>query len=395
VDGKVDKSPRELQEEDVLTLIRLGRAEGPTLEYKGELYERNERGSKEFLLDVCSMANSVGGYIFIGISELREDGQATGVPDPDAPMGLDEGNPEQILMEYEARILDCIDERILTESSPIYLSNGSYVLVFRVPNSLSKPHRVSYKGQTYFPARRERQRYHLTATEIKELVMRTASRIEIAEAQLQSALDLNPSNAEAPTLTVAVVPVFTRNFAVDFRIPGTVEALAQLDLTAQGNQVRRVPTHSIEGLVRVGPSRAYVVLGHSGLLRLSVELQSAGEMRHPSFVPLHIDYFARGIASGCGSIYASAGLTAPVLFGISLRIPTQCLASYRNQPWEDPVLINPFAMVYPSLVLDSLTDNIDNRIRPICDLVHQSLQEPSSRAFKADGTWRDLENSRR
>ena len=225
--------------------------------------------------------------------------------------------------------------------------------------------------------------------------MRTASRIELAESQLRSALDLNPSNAEAPTLTVAVVPVFTRNFAVDFRILGTVEALAQLDLTAQGNQFRWEPTHSIEGLTRSGPSRALVVLGHSGVLRLSVALQSAGEMGHPSFLPISIDYFARGIASGCGTIYTAAGLTAPVLLGIALRIPTQCLASYGDQPWEDPVLLNPFTKVYPSLVLESLTDRVDNQIRPICDLVHQSLGEPNSRAFNAEGNWTGWGNPRR
>jgi hypothetical protein len=391
----MDKAPREMQEEDILTLVRLGRAEGPTLEYKGDLYEPNERGNKELLLDICSMANSNGGYIFIGISEQREDGQASGIPDPAVPLGLEITNPEQILTAYEARVLDCIDERLQTESCAIPLASGRCVLVFRVPNSLSKPHRVSYQGHTYFPARRERQRYALTATEIKDLVMRTASRIEIAEAQINGALDQNPSSAQAPTVTIAVVPVFTRNFALDFRLPQIVDTLAHLDLTAQGDEINRTPTHSVDGLTRIGPANTRVVLRHDGLLRLTVELQSAGVMGRPSFFPINIDMYVRGIASGCGEIFTAAGLSAPLLLGLSLRIPVQCFASYGNGPWDDPAAVNPFTKVYPLLTLDSFTDRVDYQIRPLCDLVHQSLGEPNSRAFNDEGIWRDLGNRRR
>jgi hypothetical protein len=383
----MNKAPRELQEEDIVALVRLRRAEGPMLEYKRDLYEPNERGSKEFLLDVCSMANSLGGYLFVGISEQRENGQATGVPDPDVPPGLEVANPEQILAEYEARILDCIDERLLIESHAIPLATGRYVLAFRIPNSLSKPHRVHYRGHSYFHARRERQRYPLTATEIKDLVMRTASRLEMAEAQLQAALSRPTANDQAPTLTIAVVPVFTRNYAVDFRRAQIVDALARLDLTAQRQQVRREPTYSVDGLTRTGPAGALITLGHSGLIRLVVELPSAGVNGGQSFNPIVIDMYVRGIASGCGSIYTAAGLTAPVLFGLALRISTQCFKSY-GRFGDDLAVVNPFSKIYPSLTLDSFTDRIESQIRPICDLAHQSLGEVNSTAFDAGDNWR-------
>lgn len=41
-------------------------------------------------------------------------------------------NPEEILAEYEARILDCIDERLLIESHAISLASGRFVLAFRI-----------------------------------------------------------------------------------------------------------------------------------------------------------------------------------------------------------------------------------------------------------------------
>ena len=41
-------------------------------EYKSALYEDNDRGRREFLLDVCMFANSSGGILLIGVPERRE-----------------------------------------------------------------------------------------------------------------------------------------------------------------------------------------------------------------------------------------------------------------------------------------------------------------------------------
>jgi hypothetical protein len=383
----MNKAPRELREEDIVELIRVGRSEGPMLEYKGALYEARDRGNKELLLDICSMANSAGGYLLIGISERRENGQSTGVPDLEAPLGIEIENPEHILASYEARILECIDERLSVESHAIRIGNERFVLAFRIPNSFSKPHMVKYQGHTAFPARRERQRYDLTATEVKDLVMRTASRIEVAEAELQVALSQGMGQPESPTLTIVTIPVFTRNFAVDFRSSRISEEFARLDLTGQGHGERREPAHSVEGLTRTGPGPgARLTLAHNGLLRLVVPIPGQSFMGNRSFNPIVIDLYARGIASGCGNVYAAAELSAPALLGVGISVPNSTIAWYGDE-WSSPASVGPFNKIYPSLILNSLIDRIDSQIRPLCDLVHQSLGETSSPAFNGQGDW--------
>ena len=47
--------------------------------------------------------------------------------------------------------------------------------------------------------------------------MRTASRIDEVEKEILRALSREVEEHEYPTLTVALIPVFTRNFAFDFR----------------------------------------------------------------------------------------------------------------------------------------------------------------------------------
>lgn len=371
-------------EADIQDLVRAGRTEGSTLEYKAVAYETNHNGSKEFLLDICSFANSVGGYLFIGVHERRENGNGTGAPDPDAPLGVEVTNHEQLLAAYEARVLDCIDERLLVESHAIPVANGRVVLAFRVPNSLSKPHRVRYNGHTAFPARRERQRYELTATEIKDLVMRATSRIELAESQLLEILD--HSLFATASMNVAVAPIFTKNFALDFRRAQIADRLSRMDLTAEGRHVRSETFHTINGLTRTGPAQANVVLQHNGILRLAVPLPMNAYHNEPTFNPIVIDLYARGIALGCAQLYAETDLSAPMLFGISLQFPTQ-VTRWNQGLYDDPVRLDAGFKTYPSLILNSITENIDAQIRPLCDLVHQNLGEAFSPSFDEEGNW--------
>ena len=70
--------------DDVQALVDTGEAERDDLEYKAELpdWTKKGEGKKEFLKDVCAMANDRGGWLVYGVSELEdEDGKNTGVPD--------------------------------------------------------------------------------------------------------------------------------------------------------------------------------------------------------------------------------------------------------------------------------------------------------------------------
>ena len=108
-----DRRLRDIIEADVRQIIAAQLEEHLQLEYKSALYPDNERGHKEFLQDICMFANSGGGILLLGISERRDEGgQPTGLPDPDAPLGLDASNPEAVLQAYDARVVASIEERL-------------------------------------------------------------------------------------------------------------------------------------------------------------------------------------------------------------------------------------------------------------------------------------------
>ncbi len=62
-----EKPLRDVTEDDLHRMIGAGLEEHLTLEYKGDLYDENDRGRRELLLDICMFANAQGGLLLIGI----------------------------------------------------------------------------------------------------------------------------------------------------------------------------------------------------------------------------------------------------------------------------------------------------------------------------------------
>ena len=58
---------RDIGEADVRRLVESGLEEHLQLEYKSELYDDNDRGRREFLLDLAMFANTAGGVVLIGV----------------------------------------------------------------------------------------------------------------------------------------------------------------------------------------------------------------------------------------------------------------------------------------------------------------------------------------
>lgn len=242
------KRLKNLDEKDIRQLVTSGEAEHLYLEYKAEQYDNGHAGRRDFLLDICMFANAQGGLLLIGVPEQRDEkGQPTGLPDSAAQIGIEIENPELLLQSYDGRIASCIEERLAVESHAIAVTDGHYVLAFRVPDSIRKPHCVRFDGHIYFPSRRERNLYHMDVREIKDLSMRTASQLERAETLGRKAI--TPSTAlSKPLLMTALVPVFFREFLVDLKNDAVYQAFARIRLSKYDPPLG-LPKFGMEGLL--------------------------------------------------------------------------------------------------------------------------------------------------
>src|SRR5437899_3178998 len=108
----------------ILDLISSAVREGRSLDYKEVLPGNSDSEKKEFLADVSSFANTVGGDLLIGIAESNGiPTHLTGVPTEDL---------DKEILRLDSIIRDGIDPRIRYQIKPVQMSGSSPVLVIRI-----------------------------------------------------------------------------------------------------------------------------------------------------------------------------------------------------------------------------------------------------------------------
>ena len=381
-----DKRLRDVTEADVQQVVNSGLEEHLQLEYKSALYADNDQGNRESLQDVCMFANAGGGILLIGVSELRENNQPTGTPDPNVALGVELPNPEQALLAFDARVVTGIQERLPLELYPIPVANNRYVVAIRVPNSLSKPHRVLYQGRVNFPSRRERQKYEMDVREIKEMVMRTASRLEEAERKLTVELESVRPRNDPPSLIIGTIPVFWQNFMVNVRSPEVIEAVSHFHL-GNGNVVQ--PTYNFDGLVRTirADEDSLVHVLRDGMIVLNKRLHKVIDGQNVRLRPTEIDGVLRACVQRCSEVYTAAGITGPFLLTMLFHTLQDIEGLHTAALGEEPGgKIRGGIYPFPVMQADNLIE-VDKVIRPLCDQAHQMFGRDSSPYFTAEGVW--------
>jgi hypothetical protein len=381
---------RDIREADVRALVASGLEEHLQLEYKSALYDDNDRGRTEFLLDICMFANAIGGILLLGIPERRDgDGQPTGAPDPAGILGLDLPNPELVLNSYDARVTSAIEERLPLESAYVDLGEGRRVLAIRIPNSTKKPHSIRYQGHIYLPSRRERQRYHMDVREIKELVMRTASRLQQAEETLQRPFQMFRPTVDCPYLLISMVPVFSEDFMVDVRIERIKQAVA--NFSRAGQPQFGATMYTFDGLERRDNHANHIVKLHrNGLLvsSLQLPLYPHGQDNQHAIMITAIDVCLRAFVGRATSVYGAAAIGAPFVLGMMLRTTLPLLGAYGGiggyPDYTDPIPAGNYE--FPFMEVDDLSAT-DRIIRPLCDQAHQMFGRERSPSFDAEGVW--------
>ena len=383
-----NKPVREITEADLREIIGAGLEEHLFLDYKAEPYAGNDDGRKEFLQDVCMFANAQGGLLLIGITERRDDqGQPTGIPDPEQRLGVVVGNPEALLQSYDASVAASIEERLPLEAAPVAVADGRTVLAIRVPNSTAKPHCVRFKGHVYFPSRRERHRIHLSVREIKDLAMRTASQLERGERLLRESLRGINRSTDLPYLFIGMVPMFFTDFLVDISRRQIVDSVARFDMNEMGEIEN--PQYTFNGLRRTQATRDTVItLGNNGLVTMKRQLATRDARGRDSFYVTAIDILLRGFVMRARTVYLASALAGPFLLTAELITTKELLGIYGDFMFEQTMSLPAGHYPFPILQVGDL-NQVDRTIKPLCDHAHQAFGQPSSPCFDVDGNWRD------
>lgn len=156
----IGKSIEAITKPDIDSLLTNSAAEGRMLDYKLTLPGGSDDEKREFLADVSSFANGMGGDIVYGIAE------ANGVP-TDIP-GIGDTDLDAAKLRLDQIIRDGIAPRIIgvRMASVAGFAKGP-VLVIRVPRSFASPHMVMFRNTSRFFTRNNAGKYQMDVAELR------------------------------------------------------------------------------------------------------------------------------------------------------------------------------------------------------------------------------------
>ena len=158
-------------EEHLRALVSAGVAEGREIEFKLELPGRSDSEGKEFMSDICSLANAGGGDLLYGVDETG--GGAVGVPGVAVP------DVDAELLRLDSAIRSGLDPRVIGLGiRAVPIPGGRLVFVVRVPRSFARPHAVDYRGRFRFYSRGAAGKFEMDVAQIRSAVLASESLYE-------------------------------------------------------------------------------------------------------------------------------------------------------------------------------------------------------------------------
>ena len=170
----LNKPLEEITADDLQQLIDDQMQEGKTIDYKAAMYRverlskdgensgrqaERDKGIREFLKDVSSFANTVGGHLIIGMRENN------GIPTEIC--GVDVEDPDGKKLQLDELLQKWLEPRISSTIHFIKVEAGRFVFIIRVLQSMVSPHRVTYQDFGHFFARNSGGVYRMDTSNLR------------------------------------------------------------------------------------------------------------------------------------------------------------------------------------------------------------------------------------
>ncbi|MEE9442625.1 MAG: ATP-binding protein [candidate division Zixibacteria bacterium] len=206
------KNIKDFELSDFQELVTDKTEESITLEFKQEMYKKNDKGKKELLKDISAMANAYGGIIIIGISD--EDHRAKEL------IGVENAK------DFESDINKCAKDSIKHPINHLetfitpFDDNKSFITII-VPNSSNKPFMVQHGNHWRFWKRVGTDNLPMSVQEIKDMVLFEEYKVDkVTRFWEKRKAELIEHNTPRPHLVLSMIPnrfarpelEFTRDF---------------------------------------------------------------------------------------------------------------------------------------------------------------------------------------
>jgi hypothetical protein len=376
---------------DIEALLSSPRTEDRRIEYKQQLPSSSDDDKREFLADISSFANGVGGDLVYGIAE------SSGVPT--SITGVPVQDFDALRLRLQNIIRDGIQPRIpsvdlrAVEGFP----NGS-VIIIRVHDSWLGPHMVVFKGSSRFFVRDAAQRHQMDVQELRTAFIGSGALAERVRAFRNDRLaklisaDTPVPTWPHPTIALHVVPL-GRAFStaeVDPRVVGDLwRPLMATDFVVPANQRINLDGFLIYATPLAPPdpsSESYIQLFRNGAVEAVTTLTREAQ---PFDRLVAGDFEAQivTLAEALHKFRRDLGLAdAAILFLSLLRF--RGVALYPANPYvSHGRQIDRSEILLPDILVEGPVPDFGRLLKPAFDILWQAAGYSGSRHYDQNGIW--------
>jgi hypothetical protein len=384
-----NKPLKDLTPSDIDSLIKNGVPESRTLDYKRDLYSNNDAGKRDFLIDVSAFANTVGGYLIVGIEE--QDGIPQVIP------GIEIPSYDNLVQMYENLLKTSVDPAIRMVDFRVFdLQDSKKVLVIEVPRSISRPHVVTFLKHHRFYGRNSSGNYPFEVDDIRRAILESdtvAQRIRRFRMDRLSLIAAGETLIPSEVFGKIVLHIFpSSSFEVGQRYNLASSLTTSLQPMYCSGWDHR---YTFDGFMTFSTfrnehrARNYTQLFYNGIIEAvdTVILMPRNEKKGiPSVL------FEESLVSSLRkylSVLSSLEVDYPVWVCLSLLGVKEYMMFVSNYDFIDEIQpIDRDDLIIPEVQLDDASHSAEEILKPIFDSVWNACGYKQSVNYDEHGNWR-------
>jgi Putative DNA-binding domain len=400
----LDSKPLDkVEENDLQVLIDDKVAERKRIEYKRDLPGNSYKDRKEFLADVSSFANTVGGYLLYGVD--AKDGV------PVELCGVEIANVDDLNLTWENRLRDGLSPQIPPFNiQTIELAPNNYVIILHIPRSWLAPHRVTLENHRHFYGRNSaghfqmdvpqlRTAFELSGTLTERIRDFRADRIsKIISGEMPASLNKTIAKIVFHLVPFGAFELTSRYDLSTLTLPDNRALIMPLVMGMNDFQRRNYCRHryDFDGLLNHGqwvndlPVATYLHVFRNGIVE-GVDASILNMDRFPKQIPsIHFEQVLCYALSVYLQTQKILGVDLPIFAMLSLLEVKDYRMVYVGQ-WpqgqQDYPIDRP-DLVIPEVMIDRFDCDLAEVMKPIFDTVWNAAGWKGSMHYDATGKWK-------
>jgi len=385
----VSKHIDEISEKDLQDLIDNDVLELKNIEYKETLPGSKDSDKKEFLADVSSFANAIGGDIIYGISQDRKTGY------PIELKGIEIENIDNVISNLGSSTKDGIEPRILgLDIKPVKISNAKYAIIIRIPKSWISPHRVTFKGHDKFYSRSPNGKYPMDINELRVAFNLSETLIEkIKKFRLDRISELYANETPIPFIDGAkmvfhLIPLISFNPAQRYDFDEMIPYKISLEPMGAGGWNYR---YNLEGLVAYAfreKSYAYTLLYRNGIVEgVNGSILNSEQEKRKLIPSISYETTAMVFLKKNLFLQKTIGVELPILGFLSfLGVKDYFLATDKEGKFDGGKIDRDILNI-PEILIESYDIDPKEALKSCFDVVWNACGYSRSLNYDANGEW--------